>query len=221
MESGGESMASRTLRRLRLGSRSGKKGIGAALAAVIVSLLLGGTAFSEWGLGSVSEELVQEAMRAHALSCVNAAVGATLAENNTYVVVERNEAGEPEAVHTDTAALNALRTQLLSQLEESLNGTVTVEVPVGSLTGIALLNGRGFTVPLTLQVESSADLSFETEFVSAGINQSCHRVTMTIRIQGISQSMRFPAETETETSTVLAETVLVGDVPNAALYNNG
>ena len=110
---------------------------------------------------------------------------------------------------------------MLSQLEESLNGTVTVEVPVGSLTGIALLNGRGFTVPLTLQVESSADLSFETEFVSAGINQSCHRVTMTIRTQVISQSMRFPAETETETSTVLAETVLVGDVPNAALYNNG
>ena len=87
MESVGESMTSRTLRRLRLGSRSGKKGIGAALAAVIVSLLLGGTAFSEWGLGSVSEELVQEAMRAHALSCVNAAVGATLAENNTYVVM--------------------------------------------------------------------------------------------------------------------------------------
>lgn len=211
----------RILRRLQFRGRSKKKGIGVASLILAASLLLGGTAFSEWGLSSVSEDLVQEAMRAHALSCVNTAVGSVLTEDSGYVVVERNEAGEPEAVHTDTAALNALRTQLLSQLEESLNGTVTVEVPIGSLTGIALLNGKGFSVPLTLQVESSADLSFQTEFVSAGINQSCHRVTMTIRTRGISQSMRFPAETETETSTVLAETVLVGDVPNAALYNNG
>ncbi|MGI6255633.1 MAG: sporulation protein YunB [Acutalibacter sp.] len=209
----------KTLRRLRLGSRSGKKGLGAGLLALVLSLALGGTAFSEWGLGAVSQDLVQEAMRAHALSCVNEAVGANLAEGSSYVVVERNEAGEPEAVHTDAAALNTLRTQMLTQLEESLNGTVTVEVPIGSLTGIALLNGKGFSVPLTLYVESSADLSFQTEFVSAGINQSCHRVTMTIWTQGISQSKRFQAESETETSTVLAETVLVGDVPDGALYS--
>ena len=66
---------SRSLGKRRLGSRSGKRGIGAAVLVMLVSLLLGGTAFSEWGLGSVSEEVLQEAMRAHALSCVNAAVG--------------------------------------------------------------------------------------------------------------------------------------------------
>ncbi len=212
---------SRSLGKRRLGSRSGKRGIGAAVLVMLVSLLLGGTAFSEWGLGSVSEEVLQEAMRAHALSCVNAAVGTALAESSSYVIVERNEAGDPEAVHTDAAALNALRTRLLSRLQDALNGPLSLNVPVGSFTGVALFNGRGFSVPLTLQVEISVDLSFETEFASAGINQSCHRVTMTVRTRGVSQSRRFPAEMETETSTVLAETVLVGNVPNAALYHNG
>ena len=220
MKGGGEVMG-RRFRRLRLGSRSGKKSLGAGLLALALSLTLGGTALSEWGLNSVSQELIQEAMRAHALACVNEAVETSFGEETSYVVVERDETGNAKAVHTDATALNSLRTRLLAQLEKSLNGSVTVEVPVGSLTGIALLNGRGFSVPLTLYVESSAELSFQTEFVSAGINQSCHRVTMTIRTQGVSQSKRFPAESETETSTVLAETVLVGEVPDAALYNNG
>lgn len=116
--------------------------------------------------------------------------------------------------------MNALRVQVLERLEEPLNGSVTVEVPAGSLTGIALLNGRGFPVPLSMNLEAAADLSFHTEFVSAGINQSCHRVTMTVTVQAYSQSQRFQTQTQVETSTVLAETVLVGQVPEMALLEN-
>lgn len=188
---------------------------------LIGTLLIGSAMFSEWGLGSVSEELTQEAARGYVLSCVNQAVEEALEEGSTFVQVERSEGGEPMAVHTDTAALNRLRAQVLSKLEKTLNGSVTVKVPAGSLTGIALLNGHGFPVPLTLRLEASADLSFHTEFVSAGINQSCHRVTMLVAVQAYSQSKRFETQTHVETSTVLAETVLVGDVPEMALLETG
>ena len=76
-------------------------------------------------------------------------------------------------------------------------------------------------MPLTLGMEGSADLSFQTEFVSAGINQSCHRVTMVVKAQGFSQSSRFETQVEVETSTVLAETVLVGAVPEGAVLQTG
>ena len=114
-----------------------------------------------------------------------------------------------------------MRLQVLGTLEESLNGSVTVEVPLGSLTVVALLNGRGFPVPLTLGMEGSADLSFQTEFVSAGINQSCHRITMTVRVQAYSHSQRFPVHVAETSSTVLAETVLVGNVPETAVVKTG
>lgn len=139
----------------------------------------------------------------------------------SFVSVESDETGKPVTVYTDAAALNQLRARMLSRLEETLNGSVTVEIPAGSLTNIALLNGRGFPVPLTLRMESSADLSFQTEFVSAGINQTCHRITMTVKVQTYSQSKRFETQAEVETSTVLAETVLVGVVPDRALLNTG
>lgn len=208
----------KAMRRLRLTRGKGK---GKAALLVVAALLVGSASFSEWGLGSVSEELTQEAARGYVLSCVNEAVAAALEEQRSFVTVERDESGAPLAVHTDTAALNSLRVQVLEQLEKSLNGSVTVQVPVGSLTGVALLNGRGFPVPLSLRMEGSADLSFHTEFVSAGINQSCHRVTMTVTVQGFSQSKRFETSTQVETSTVLAETVLVGEVPEMALLETG
>ena len=67
----------------------------------------------------------------------------------------------------------------------------------------------------------SSQANFHNEFVSAGINQSCHRVTMVVKAQGFSQSRRFETQVEVETSTVLAETVLVGAVPEGAVLQTG
>ena len=195
-----------------------KKGRGKALLLLAAALFTGGTALSEWGLGSISEELTQEAARAYVLAQVNQAVEEALAQPRPFVTLERDGDGEPVA---DASLRQNLCVPVLGTLEESLNGSVTVEVPVGSLTGVALLNGRGFPVPLTLGMEGSADLSFQTEFVSAGINQSCHRVTMVVKAQGFSQSRRFETQVEVETSTVLAETVLVGAVPEGAVLQTG
>lgn len=209
----------RAFRRMRLRRRPGRGG--AKLLVLLAVLLVGAVWFAEWGLGSVSPELTQEAARSYVLSCVNRAVEESLGEGRSFVEVDRDQTGNALAVRTDTAALNQLRGQILSRLEESLNGRVSVHVPAGSLTGIALLNGRGFPVPLALGLEGSADLSFHTEFVSAGINQSCHRVTMTVTAQVYSQSKRFETQVETESTTVLAETVVVGSVPQAALLETG
>ena len=191
------------------------------LAVAALMVLAGGAAFCEWGLGSVSEELTREAARGYVLAQVNLAVEEAMEGEGSFVAVENDEAGKPVAVVADAAALNELRSQVLSRLEETLNGSVTVTVPAGSLTGMALLNGRGFPVPLKLRLESSADLSFQTEFESAGINQSCHRITMTVTVQTYSQSKRFETQAQVETSTVLAETVLVGTVPQSGLFNTG
>ena len=114
-----------------------KKGRGKALLLLAAALFTGGTALSEWGLGSISEELTQEAARAYVLAQVNQAVEEALAQPRPFVTSERDGEGEPVAVQADTAALNELRLQVLGTLEESLNGSVTVEVPMGSSSGFA------------------------------------------------------------------------------------
>lgn len=175
-------------------------------------------AVSELGLSSVSQELTEEAARGYLRSSINRAVDEELGNGeSSFVSVAREAGGQVSAVSADTGALNRLRAGVLSRLAKDLNGKAAAYVPIGSLTDVGVLNGRGPKVPVKLKLEGSADISFQTEFVSAGVNQSCHRITMTVRAQAYSQSKRFAAQVEEETVTVLAETVVVGQVPQVAL----
>ena len=189
---------------------------------MLLAVLLGvGAIFSEWGLSSISPELTEEAARGHLLTCIQKAVDHALAgQESPFTQASCDSQGRVTAVSADAGALNRLKGDILEELEHSLNGRASVGVPVGSLTNIALLNGRGFSVPVRLNFEGSADVSFQTELLPAGINQSCHRITMTVRAQVYSQSKRFAVSAQESTATVLAETLVVGEVPQAAVLRS-
>jgi len=202
----------------RYRSPAGRRKLVKKLLIAVLLLLFSGETVAEIGLFSVSQELTETAARSYLLSQMSQAVNEELqAEKNVLVAIDRAGSGEISAVSANTTALNALKAGVLSRLEKSLNGTVTAWIPVGSLTEIGVFNGRGPKVPVKLKLETSADISFQTEFRSAGVNQSCHRITMAVTARAYSQSQRFEALVEEHTETVLAETVVVGEVPNVAL----
>lgn len=184
------------------------------LLLLLTGILLLAVGLSEAGLGGVSSELTQEAARGYILDSVTQAVQAELdAETESFVTVQKSEAGGVSLVTADAQRLNRLKAGVLERLAPALRGQATVYVPVGSLTGVGLLNGRGFPVPIKLRLEGSAVVEFSSDFASAGVNQTCHRLVMTVRAQAYSQSRRFETAVEAETSTVLAETLVVGEVP--------
>ena len=171
-------------------------------------------ALCERAISGVSPELVEEAARGYVLECISRAVDAELEESDApFVTVERESGGKISMVSADQERLNSLRAGVLERLSRSLKGKATVYVPVGSLTGVGLFNGRGFPVPVKLQLEGSAVVEFSTEFTGAGLNQTCHRLMMTVRARAYSPSKRFETSVETEAATVLAETMVVGEVP--------
>lgn len=197
------------------GGKSKKRRVLAFIAAL--ALLIWET-LSEVGLSSISQELTETTARGYLLSSIYQAVEEELHDRESvFVSVNRMDNGEISAVSADTTALNDLKSGVLSRLSKSLNGKVNAYVPIGSLTSIGILNGRGPKVPVKLKLQGAADVSFHTEFSSAGINQSCHRITMTVTGKVYSQSNRFTAQVMDETETVLAETVVVGEVPKVAL----
>lgn len=176
---------------------------------------------SEAGLSAISNELTEESVRGYLLNSINSAVNDELADRESpFVNVKRSSDGTILSVSANAAELNSLKYEVLSRLSKSLNGKTVVRVPFGSLTTIRILNGRGPSVPVKLNLESSADVSFQTEFVSAGINQSCHRITMTVRVRSFSQSRRYETAVEETTTSVLAETIVVGAVPEVALVES-
>ena len=207
------------IRKRRAFPRRYRQGKGRRWALALVLLLaLGAAAYSEWGLKGISPELTQEAARGYVLEQVTKAVEVELAqEAGPFVTVERNGQGQVSLVSAQPERLNQLRAGVMERLGKALRGRATVYVPAGSLTGIGLLNGRGFPVPLALGLEGSAEVEFSTELLSAGVNQTCHRLVMTVRARAFSQSRRFETSVEAETGTVLAETVVVGQVPEVSV----
>ena len=167
----------------------------------------------ELGLSSVSPELSEEAARGYLLSSMNTAIGKELERIDGEFVSVATQNGETALLQADYSSFAAVKEGICKRLAKSLNGKVTAFVPIGSLSGVGFLNGRGPSVPLRLRFEGSADVTFETEFVSAGINQSCHRVIMKVRARVYSQSKRFSAQLQEETEALVAETVVVGEVP--------
>ena len=89
-----------------------------------------------------------------------------------------------------------------------------VSIPVGNLLGGTLLSGRGPRLKLDILSVTNVVTSFRNDFTSAGINQTRHRIIMDVEV-----TLEVMLGNERGTDTVntevnVAETVIVGAVPN-------
>lgn len=161
-----------------------------------------------------------------AQDAVVAAVGSIVKEtmttaSETYgalTVLEKNAAGEISAVTTNVAALNALAGDiLLSVTAATVDHDIEIAIPIGSLTGSALLLSRGPDIKVRVQVLSSTFSGFETEIDSIGINQTRHRIVLQLR-EELTLLMPWRAvDTTVVTDIPVAETIIVGKVPESYL----
>ena len=158
---------------------------------------------------------------------VAAAVNDALAEGDTsysdLIHFEKDNNGQITAISSNMAACNRLKTLVETNAIERFADVSTSElqIPLGTLSGVALLSGRGPALKVKMQSVSSPTAGFENEFISAGINQTKHRIVLTVRVR---ISILLPGcrtATEVVSSYVVAETVIVGSVPESYTYFRG
>jgi len=116
----------------------------------------------------------------------------------------------------DTYRLRKAQTALTAQLQKRLTGRAVLWVPLGSLTDIALLNGRGPKIPVILSTVCAADLAFESAMASAGINRTQVRISLRITAEVSSLSVTFPGTISVAVSYPVYESVHEGAVPQIA-----
>ena len=136
------------------------------------------------------------------------------------VTLERDNNGKIIALQAKVIEMNQLSSQIAAKMQD-LYGQINdayVKIPIGNFTGNTLLAGRGPNIIVRIIPVGTVSTDFKTEFISTGINQTRHRIYLEI----ISK-VRVIAPLTTKTIEVVnnvnvAETVLVGDVPNS-FYN--
>ncbi|MCI8496866.1 MAG: sporulation protein YunB [Clostridiales bacterium] len=159
---------------------------------------------------------------------INEAVSELLSEQGVQYedlsTVTQDEGGNVQSVHMNTVAVNRLKADVMSAIQRKFSEKEMRDysIPVGTLTGSPLLLGRGPGIPLRLQLMGSITSEMESEFVSAGVNQTCHRIVLNLHAQvyGVMPG-NYHATEEISTNFIIAEMVIVGDVPDTFLQMNG
>lgn len=139
-------------------------------------------------------------------------------DGDYFVTFEKNDSGEVTAISSNMARINALSAMILDKVVGATEShTLTVEIPVGNLTGVSLLMGRGPKVPVQIIVLTSSRVEFNNSIVTAGINQTKHQINLEV-IVDIDVLIPWDTEsTQVMTEVLIADTIVVGQVPETYL----
>lgn len=154
-------------------------------------------------------------------SIINQTVHSYLeAQNIKYSEILRintKEDGTVTSVEFDTVRLTKLKSGVISQIQQNINkqGYIKMKVPVGTLTGNQFLNNKGPSIDIDMTVSSAVYSKISSEFISAGINQTLHKIILTINTDIYFVMPWYRSSGNFQTEFVLAETVIVGEVPDA------
>ena len=139
------------------------------------------------------------------------------ADYSKLVTLTTNADGEVISLESNVMNINKLKTRIAQRLEREIErlSEIDIQIPIGTLLGIQLLHGKGFSVGLTVQPRGFAPASSISEFSESGLNQTLHRIVIEIKADVDAIIPGFSTRVPVKTTIVAAETVIVGRVPNA------
>lgn len=139
------------------------------------------------------------------------------------VYFEKDLDGRITALKTNMSEVNRLKTDILNIINDEILALDTMDlgIPLGSLILPQFFSGKGPQIPVHILSIRNSDAVFSSNFSQAGINQTLHQLTMVVSID---VAMLVLAKTSSFTITsevVVAETVIVGEVPQTFLQTGG
>ena len=171
-------------------------------------------------LTSLATTRVSNAVTTVVTDAVNEAIASGELGYENLVNFEKDNDGRITAVRSNMAAFNLLQSHILATVLDRIDqvSAKDLSIPIGSLTGSALLSGRGPRITVRMESVGSSQASFQNAFTSAGINQTKHQIILTIDVYVSILLPGFTTATKVSNSFVVAETVIVGSVPDSYTY---
>ncbi len=149
---------------------------------------------------------------------INEVIGNGVYGFDYFVSLEKDENGDVAAISSDMVHINTLSTEILNSVIASTeNGTLQIEIPAGNLSGLNLLMGRGPDVVIDIIMLTSSRVDFRNEIIACGINQAKYQLILEVTID---IDILVPWGTEsasTVTEVIVADTVIIGKVPQTYL----
>ena len=158
---------------------------------------------------------------------INDAIDEQIREGNIQydriVYFEKDLDGRITALKTNLTEVNRLKTAILNLINDDILAMDSRQfgVPVGSLILPEFLAGRGPSIPVEILAIRNSDASFHSDFTEAGINQTLQQLTMEITVDVVVLVLGKTNDFTVSTQVVVAETIIVGQVPDTFLQTGG
>ena len=154
-----------------------------------------------------------------AVTAMNQAVIETLNEDVSFrdlILVNSDDTGQVTMIQTNAIKMNEMGTRTAQRAQEAINqeSMQSVNIPIGSATGINAFAGSGPNISVKIVPIGTVTTRFETDFENAGINQTRFRVSMYLTAQVRLVLPTSSKAVEITTQVPVTEAIIVGKVPN-------
>ena len=158
---------------------------------------------------------------------INDAIARQIADGNIaydhIVYFEKDTAGRITALKTNIGEVNKLKTDTLNIINDQIlnNEHSQMGIPLGSLFLPEFFSGKGPAIPVKILSIRNSDATFESTFTHAGINQTMHQLRLCILIDVAVLVLGETVSFTVCSDVVIAETVIVGAVPDTFFDTGG
>lgn len=158
-------------------------------------------------------------------TAVNTAVFEVIKDSSIYdslIKIQRDDEGNIIMISSNAVRINYLSREIIENAQKKLEylGAKGVNIPLGTFSGLPILVGQGPLVNIKLIPIGAINCNFSSKFVSAGINQTNHKIYLEV-ISSI--NIILPTATQsvsTKTQIMIAENIIIGKIPQTYLYSD-
>lgn len=139
------------------------------------------------------------------------------------VYFEKDLDGRITALKTNMSEMNRLKTDILNIINDEILALDTshLGISLGNLILPEFFSGKGPDIPVHILSIRNSEAAFSSHFTQAGINQTLHQISMQVSVDvavlvfGETNYFTVPSE------VVVAETIIVGQVPETLFQTGG
>ena len=198
-----------------------------ALLLILVVISVGALLLFRREYQSVMTSLAQTQVKNATSDLINDAIERQISSGtiqyDRMVYFEKDLNGRITALKTNMSEVNRLKTDLLNLINDEILAMDydQLGIPVGSLVIPEFFAGKGPSIPVRILTIRNSEASFFSEFSEAGINQTMQKLNMLVNIDVAVLILGAVEEFTISSQVVVAETVIVGQVPDMFLQTGG
>lgn len=190
------------------------------LTVAIIVLVIYGFYVVDKSIKPIVLAMSEVEARMIATQAINDAVKEKIKDDIKYkdlIDISYDKDGKVTAMQANTILMNNIASEVALEVQNKMEdvSVSSIKIPLGNAFKSQILSQYGPQINVDLMPQGSVKVDFETKFEQSGINQTIHRVYLTIQAQ-VRIVIPLGADTAKITSTVpIAETIIIGDVPQS------